>query len=51
MEVGPCTSQSAWLAAFNAVLNVVQAVLLAAIAQRAVRKNREERQSSMEKLE
>lgn len=40
--IGPCPEAPAWLVAFNGVLNVVQAVLLAFIAQRAVRKNREE---------
>lgn len=42
MEVGPCATSSPWLIAFNATLNVLQAVLLALVAQRAVRKNREE---------
>jgi hypothetical protein len=41
-DVGPCNEQSEWLRAFNAVLNVVQTVLVAYIANRAIRKNREE---------
>jgi len=45
-ETVPCITQPAWLMAFNATLNVVQAVLLAALAQRAVRKNREDREAS-----
>jgi len=44
IENVPCITQPAWLMAFNATLNVVQAVLLAALAQRAVRKNREDRE-------
>jgi len=42
MEIATCSNQPAWLQAFNAALNVLQAVLLALVAQRAVRKNREE---------
>lgn len=41
-DVGPCSEQSEWLRAFNAVLNVVQTVLVAYIANRALRKNRED---------
>lgn len=41
-DVGPCAEQSDLLRAFNAVLNVVQTVLVAYIANRAIRKNREE---------
>lgn len=43
MEIGPCLQQPPWLLAFNTVMNVLQAVLLAALAQRAVRKNREDK--------
>lgn len=42
VEMAPCGSGSPWIMVFNAVLNVVQAVLLALVANRAVRKNREE---------
>jgi len=48
IEAGPCLQSSPWLIAFNATLNVVQAVLLAALAQRAVRKNREDREAKDE---
>lgn len=43
IEMAPCLAQSPWLAAFNTLMHVVQAVLLAALAQRAVKKNRQER--------
>lgn len=41
-QIGPCGPTSNWVIALNAVLNTVQAVLLGYLAQRAVRKNREE---------
>lgn len=41
--LGPCPPGAEWFPFFNAVLNVFQAVVLAIVAQRAVRKNREER--------
>lgn len=42
IDIGPCQDQSEWLRAFNAVLNVLQTVLVAYIANRAIRKNRED---------
>lgn len=43
MEYGPCASAPMWLPALNVVMNCFQAVILALLAQRAVRKNREDR--------
>lgn len=43
IEMQPCMPQSIGLHAFLAVMQVLQAVALAYIAQRAVRKNREDR--------
>jgi hypothetical protein len=40
---GPCFLQSVFLHAFIVVINAVQAVGIAYLAQRAVRKNREDR--------
>ena len=51
IEASPCPNSPAWLLAFNAAMNVLQAVLLAAVAQRAVRKNREERENANQKQE
>jgi len=42
-SAGPCTPQSVFLHAFIVVINAVQAVGIAYLAQRAVRKNREDR--------
>lgn len=50
-EVGPCAETSTMLRMFNAVLNVVQTVLVAYIAQRAVRKNRDEYQERKRRSE
>lgn len=46
IEAAPCLTSPPWLMALNASLNVLQAVLLALVAQRAVRKNREEKNGS-----
>jgi len=43
LEYGPCTAAPVWMPAFNVVMNVFQAIVLAVLAQRAVRKNREDR--------
>ena len=43
VEIAPCSQAPAWVVAFNALLNVLQAVLLALIAERSMRKNREEK--------
>lgn len=51
LDAVPCSTVSPWVVAFNATLNVVQAVLLALVAQRSVRKNREERQAEEERRE
>lgn len=39
---GPCPPAAVWFPAFNVVMNVFQAIVLAVLAQRAVRKNRED---------
>lgn len=43
LQAGPCGMQSEWLHAFIIVINAFQAVSVAYLAQRAVRKNREDR--------
>lgn len=48
--IPPCSDPPAWLSAFNAAMNVVQAVLLAALAQRAVRKDRQEAREARNEL-
>ena len=42
IDVGPCTQQSIGLHAFIVLINMVQAVALAYLAQRAVRKDNAE---------
>jgi hypothetical protein len=42
IEMAPCQPTSSAMFAFNVVMNVIQTVALAYVAQRAVRKNREE---------
>ena len=48
---GPCLNSTWWMPAFNALMNVFQAILLALVAQRAVRKNREERNGNGQKVQ
>jgi len=43
MDIGQCQTTTNWFPAFNVVMNVFQAIVLALLAQRAVRKNREDR--------
>ena len=42
-ELGPCGPASTWLHVFIVTINAFQAVAIAYIAQRTVRKNRQER--------
>lgn len=46
IEMAPCQPTSMAMHAFMIVMNMVQTVVLAYIAQRAVRKNREDRSSN-----
>lgn len=44
--MGPCFQKSEWLEVFIVAMNVFQAIALALVAQRSIRKNREERHSN-----
>jgi len=46
IEMGPCQPPSMAMHAFIVVMNVVQTVALAFVAQRAARKNREDKASN-----
>jgi len=48
---GPCQATPVWMPAFNVLMNVFQAVVLALLAQRAVRKNREDRNGNSKAIE
>lgn len=50
-QVGPCGQTSQGMHAFIVIMNVLQSVLLALVAQRAVRKNRDERRANGHKSE
>jgi hypothetical protein len=45
-HIGPCAPTSQAMHAFIVVMNVMQSVLLALVAQRAVRKNRDDRRAN-----